>query len=308
MAEPTPLGSADAAADERTAAGPESAVDDPSAVQPTASDQVALAVDASDIRRARARAIRAPIRQRRYWGYFFWGFMGLVIAVPELSAAFWPEYVPWPTISGTVGYLEYWHPWVSLIVVGVIAWWALHVIEFGPEKAVTLGVDEETNPDHKYWNTKLGWNTRAKELQPVHRHFGYIYLAIAISALVVLSLIVALGFRPDDEFLLGEVIYSTIAIFWILIPLGLAYRGKDIPFPTLFETFRDFAHWDKFKIVATVIAGGIAVLLIHLVLYPWPSIIPDLKDLHEQNKQQQQENKQQQREEKKENEPSPFAS
>jgi hypothetical protein len=98
--------------------------------------QVAVAVE---VARPRERAIRAEVRQRRAWGYVFWGLMGVAIAVPELSAAFWPEYVPWPTISGIVGYLEYWHPWVALIVVGVIAWWALHVIEFGPEKTPVLG-------------------------------------------------------------------------------------------------------------------------------------------------------------------------
>jgi hypothetical protein len=281
MAEPTPLAPDDAAAVEPTAPSPGLAF-------------------ASEMRRARARAIRAPIRQRRAWGYFFWGFMGLVIAIPELSAAFWSEYVPWPTISGTVGYLEYWHPWASLIVVGVIAWWALHVIEFGPEKTVTLGVDETQNPDGKYWNTKLGWNTRAKQLRPVRPLYGLIYMAIAIIVLVGISLLIALGLRPDDEFLLGEVLYSTIFVFWILIPLGLAYFGNDIPFPTLFETFRDFAHLDRFKVFATLIAGGIVVLLIHLVLYPWPSIIPDLKDLNEQNKQQR-------HVEKKESEPSPFS-
>jgi hypothetical protein len=73
-----------------------------------------------------------------------------------------------------------------------------------------------------------------------------------------------------------------------------------VPFPTLFETFRDFARLDPIKLFATVLGGGIVVLLIHLVLYPWPSIIPDLQDLNEQNKQLE-------REEKKENEPSAFA-
>jgi uncharacterized membrane protein len=258
--------------------------------------QVAVAVE---VARPRERAIRAEVRQRRAWGYVFWGLMGVVIAVPELSAAFWSEYVPWPTISGIVGYLEYWHPWVALIVVGVIAWWALHVVEFGPEKVPVLGVDVDENPQKRYLNTPGGWSTRAVQLgRPVN---GLLYMAVAAIGVLAPSLFVALVYRPDDEYLLGEVLYSAIFIFWILIPLILAYRGNEVPFPTLFETFRDFARLDPFKIVAAVIAGGIVVLLIHLVLYPWPSIIPDLKDLREQNKQQQQQR------EKKENEPSPFS-
>lgn len=259
------------------------------------SEQAAVAVHAA---RPREQAIRAEVRDRRAWGYFFWGFMGLVIAVPELSAVFWDEYVPWPTISGTVGYLEYWHPWVALVVVGVITWWALHVVEFGPEKTPVLGVDLQRNPEKRYVNTPGGWSTRAERLG--REINGFVYMAIAIVGVVAPSLFVALAFRPDDEYLLGEVLYSAIFIFWILIPLIMAYRGNEVPFPTLFETFRDFARLDPFKIFATVIAGGIVVLLIHLVLYPWPSIIPDLKDLHEEKKRQR-------HEQKKESEPSPFS-
>jgi hypothetical protein len=160
-----------------------------------------------------------------------------------------------------------------------------------------LGVDVERNPEKRYLNTPGGWSTRAEELRrPIN---GYAYMGIAAVAVLVPSLFVALVLRPDDEYLLGEVLYSAIFVFWILIPLVLAYRGNEVPFPTLFETFRDFARLDPFKLFAAVIAGGIVVLLIHLVLYPWPSIIPDLKDLHDQNKPR--------HEEKKAREPSPFS-
>ena len=244
--------------------------------------------------------IRAKAREKRFWGYFFWGFMGLVIAVPELSAAFLKEYVPWPTISGTIGYLEYWHPWVALIVVGAIVWWALHVVEFGPEKRPVLGIDIDENPEKRYVNMPGGWSTRAVQITPSTNRFGVVYMLIAAIAVIVPSFVVALAIRPDDEYLLGEVLYSAILIFWILIPLYLGYKGKDVPWPTLFETFRAYAHLERFKIVATVIAGGILVLLIHLVLYPWPSTIPDIQDLHKQIEDQR-------HEEKKESEPSPFA-
>jgi hypothetical protein len=250
--------------------------------------------------RDRDAQIRAEVRGRRAWGYVFWGAMGIVIAVPELSAAFWPEYVPWPTISGTIGYLEYWHPWVALIVVGVIVWWSLHVVEFGPEKTAVLGVDITSNPENTYVNTPGGWSTRAVRVSSASNGFGFVYMAIASLAVLIPSLLVALVFRPDDEYLLGEVIYSAIFLFWILIPLSLAYAGREVPWPTLFETFRDFARLDPIKVFAAVIAGGIVVLMIHLVLYPWPSIIPDLQDLREQNSQQE-------HDEKKENEPSPYA-
>jgi hypothetical protein len=251
---------------------------------------------------AREQAIRTEVRSRRAWGYIFWGLMGVFIFVPEILAVTKKEWVPWPTISGTIGQLEYWHPWVSLIVVGVIAWWALHVVEFGPEKTLVLGVDVQRNPKNQYLNTPGGWSTRASELRPFSGTVGVIYIALATIAVIAPSVYVAKVVRPADEHVTGWFLYGLIFIFWILIPLALAYPGKEVPWPTLFETFRDFStlRFDRFKIVATLIVGGIVVLLIHLVLYPWPVIIPDLKDLHEQNKQQRQE-------EKERNEPSPEA-
>lgn len=247
----------------------------------------------------REERLRTQVRSRRAWGYIFWGFMGVVIAVPELTAAFLDEYVPWPTISGTVGYLEYWHPWVALIVIGVIAWWALHVVEFGREKRPVLGVDMSKNPEKQYVNTPGGWSTRAEEPISLGTQFGVIYILIALLSVVVPSFSVALVIRPDDEYLLGEGLYSAILIFWILIPLFLAYTGREVPWPTLFETFRDFVHLEPFKVIATLIAGGILVLLIHLVLYPWPSTIPEIQDIHKQYESQK-------HQEKKESEPSPF--
>src|SRR5579864_2847065 len=54
---------------------------------------------------------------RLVWGYAVWGAMGVVIAVPELWAAVGGKSVEWPTISGTVGYLEYWHSWAAVMAV-----------------------------------------------------------------------------------------------------------------------------------------------------------------------------------------------
>jgi hypothetical protein len=51
--------------------------------------------------------------------------MGVVVALPELLSA---ADVGFPTISGTVGYLEYWHPELALLVVGLLVWGAFHAI------------------------------------------------------------------------------------------------------------------------------------------------------------------------------------
>jgi hypothetical protein len=73
--------------------------------------------------------------------------------------------------------------------------------------------------------------------------------------------------------------YGLIALFWMVIPAAYAYfGGKDVPFPTLFATIQ--ALEQRVRVVAIVFAAGITVLMIHLALYPWPAVIPDLQDLH----------------------------
>ena len=67
---------------------------------------------------------------RELAGYGVWGFTGAVIAVPELWAAVDSDHVPWPTISGTVGYLEYWHTWVAVIIIGALVWAVFHAVKY----------------------------------------------------------------------------------------------------------------------------------------------------------------------------------
>jgi hypothetical protein len=51
---------------------------------------------------------------------------GVVVALPELLSA--TTDVGFPTISGTVGHLEYWHPELALLVVGLLVWGGFHAI------------------------------------------------------------------------------------------------------------------------------------------------------------------------------------
>jgi hypothetical protein len=111
--------------------------------------------------------------------------------------------------------------------------------------------------------------------QPVN---AIVYFGAAIAVIVGLSLWAYLD-RPHDRYRLGEVMYGLIALFWMVIPAAYAYfGGKDVPFPTLFATIQ--ALEQRVRVVAIVFAAGITVLLIHLALYPWPGVIPDLQDLH----------------------------
>ncbi len=66
-------------------------------------------------------------------GYMVWALTGAVIAVPEIWAAVAGKSGVWPTISGTVGYLEYWHDWVAIVVLAVLIWSAFHAVRYHRE-------------------------------------------------------------------------------------------------------------------------------------------------------------------------------
>ena len=67
------------------------------------------------------------VNRRELWGYAVWAAMGVVIAVPEISAAL-SNSVPWPTISGTTGHLEYRWNVTSILAVGLIVFAAFHAL------------------------------------------------------------------------------------------------------------------------------------------------------------------------------------
>jgi len=66
--------------------------------------------------------------------------------------------------------------------------------------------------------------------------------------------------------------YLLLLFFGILVPTGLAYfGGRIVSFPGLIFTVRKLErrlHW-----IAVVIVAGLAVLLVHLALYPWPDLV-----------------------------------
>jgi hypothetical protein len=192
--------------------------------------------------------------------------------VPELWAAVGGSSVQWPTISGTVGYLEYWHTWVSIVVIGVLVWAAFHAAQYeASRRTATAASDAYRTP-----------GGRVSRVPPqAHTVPAAAYFVAALAVVVGLSLWSYLD-RPHDKYRLGEVMYGSIALFWMIVPALLALvGGRDVPFPTLFATIQALER--RVRILAIVFGAGITILLIHLALYPWPAVIPDLQDLHKSN-------------------------
>lgn len=213
-------------------------------------------------------------KSRELSGYAVWGAIGLIIAVPELWALIGGESVGWPTISGTVGYLEYWHPWVAIIIVVVLVWAAFEAIHY---EAGRLGTSQRA--PYRTAGGRLSRRPPHDEALPAVAYF-------AGAAAVVVGLSVwSYAARPHDRYRLGEVLYGSLAVLFVVVPTLLAYLGgRDAPFPSLFATIQALER--RGRLVAVAFAAAITVLLIHLALYPWPAVLPALQDLHRSHLQQ----------------------
>jgi hypothetical protein len=229
------------------------------------------------------------VSRKEAWGYGVWLFFGALVAVPELWAAISPGTARWPTISSTVGYLEYHHVWVSLIVVGVIVVSGYSALRYRADRTGVLAKEVEGrhvgglegDPALPFRTPEGGRLTRS--VTPVREIGAGLYFGFALLVIAGATAVGVVTTDVDDEFVVGETLYGLTALFWVVAPAVLAWPRKwaaDIPFPTLIETVRSFER--RLRVLALLLATGMAVLLLHLVFYPWPATIPDIQDLHNQ--------------------------
>jgi len=222
------------------------------------------------------------------WGYVVWGAMGVVIAVPELWAVGKDSDFPWPTISTTVGHLEDRWPVVALIPVALIVMAGYSALRFKPASTTLLADLQAIGRTPQGRLTKqdvtfaqlASYSERRSEVastppaaypQPIvplrHQWPVLPYFAFATLAVVVGGLLAA---QSGNRFAVGYVLYSLIAVFWVILPNAAAYRfKKDIQFTTLIFTVSCLGR--RLRIVASLVAALLMILLLHLAFYPWPS-------------------------------------
>jgi hypothetical protein len=199
----------------------------------------------------------AEIRGREARGYVVWLTAGVVVAVPELWAIFDRD-VPWPTISGTVGHLEYIWSGTAVLVVGAIVFSALLTIRYPPP----LPQADAARTD----SGRLSPEPETASRRPLS---PWAYFPAA--GIVVVGGSIASATFDGDKWHLAYVLYGLIAMFWIVIPSLAAYLiARDVPVPTLFRTIVDLER--RLPRFAFVVAAGLVVLLLHLAFYPWPDI------------------------------------
>jgi hypothetical protein len=227
------------------------------------------------------------LHRREILGYVVWGAMGVIIAVPEIWAAS-ASGLPWQTISSSVGTgLSRDHTYVSLVVVIVLVIVGYYSFRY-PLTRRELTPDAETRAgttvrDRPYRRMEHGGRlTLSAKQQPdadtgLIGTIGIAYF-FASSAVIAGATILAdqLSSGSSERYHASYVLYGLIAVFWILVPSVVALTmGHEAPWPTLFVTIKNLETrlGPLFgSLAAALIAAGIAILLLHLVLYPFPDI------------------------------------
>lgn len=187
------------------------------------------------------------------WGYLVWGVTAAIIAVPELWAVSGSP--RWPTISSTVAHLEaLWSP-TKAIVVALISAVVVHLMTSPPNR-----------PPRSGERTALGRMTRVSGA-PDEPPIGLWYLPLAVLLTAVAGAVTAA--LTDDRFVLGYVLYGTMALVLVALPNALAYWWRrEVPFPTLFRTL---GYLDTlFHPALVLVCSLLAVLVVHIVAFPWP--------------------------------------
>jgi hypothetical protein len=189
-------------------------------------------------------------------GYAYWGPVALLITVTELLGVFAKRLsnaIPWPTISSTVGYIEDIRGAWAVAVVLLIAVAAFYAVSYSGEAKPT-----GTQPVLRlgFFQLRYGWP-----------------LVILMTGITGLLVWLWRRSEPEDvrRFHLGYAIYGAFALFGIAIPMFLLWRDSNrVVFPSLFYTFRQLRT--RLPWVATAVVAGLAVLILHLALYPWPNL------------------------------------
>jgi len=231
-----------------------------------------------------------PVGSKRWWGYLVWVGAALMLAVPEITAMFSKGALGFVTASETIGHLERYHNWIGLGVIGTLVLLVFSLYKVSVDRA------GEPRPEGEPTRTRGGRLTfHAKETPTAKQEQEFedegAPLIFAASALASMAAIALGGWAAtqwwDDprRFHASFVIYVSVAMLWFVVPSLVAlFTGNDVPYPTMVRTVQDGSDWlrkqtwrwalgPKLAWTATfVILWGLAILFVHLTLYPYPDI------------------------------------
>ncbi len=221
---------------------------------------------------------------RRRWGYVVWGVALGFVFVPEILAAipFTESQLPFPTISATMGHLEYEHaewtllPTTLIVLVLYTLWRAPAGAKRTPGGRLTFKA-QAAPPSYD---------------NGVVRDVWFALRSLAIAIVVAGGTLLAYHYWPNEyvvrngmraklpNYRVAYVLYGSIGLFWIALPtIQSLVSGRDAEFPTLIRTVRSLEQWVGDHVgqaaawfLSFVLVWGMVFLLLHLTFYPFPNI------------------------------------
>jgi hypothetical protein len=230
--------------------------------------------------------IPQPVRR----GYFVWAAAGVVLAIPEVIGSNFDSL--FYSISRSVGRAEVLSSTWRLVVVALIAVGAVQAViyrshdvpdfdeeprEVSDRRRIKNVADDSPSraqgarpPRYRTRNGHLTTRNLDNESDHYSLRAFVVYLTICIGAVAIA------GWRMPKsqafgEYWRGDAIYGAIFIALFLVPNLWAWRTGKAWFATTFATVASLRRGRPF--VVMIILAGLAILVIHLVLYPWPDIV-----------------------------------
>ena len=232
-----------------------------------------------------------PVGTKRRWGYLVWVGAALMLAVPEITAMISNGALGFVTASETIGHIERYHNWVELGVIGTLVLIVFSLYKVSVDRAGAPqpkpGQATRTRGGRLTFHAKPtppGKSSQSFEDEDAHAIFAG--SALASAALIAFGGWAVTRWWDDPRrFHASFVIYVSVAVLWFVVPSLVAFfSGNDVPYPTMARTVKDLSDWlerrswpwllgPKLAWASTfVILWGLAILFVHLTLYPYPDI------------------------------------
>ena len=228
--------------------------------------EAATAASGDDSKDGHSRTRNFPkLSSRERQAYLSWGVIVGAILVVELLGAISAgirNWIPWPTISSTVGHLEIAWSGVAVIVVALITAVAYLALRHGSARSRAA---RKTPPARELVSRVCSTNP------PENETWSLWSLVCDLLALALVGLGAALvaTLTPASKHQLGYTIYGLLLVLGVIVPSIWAV-AKPKQEPTLVSTIRSLHR--RVPWISVVLISSLTVLVIHLAFYPWPDI------------------------------------
>jgi hypothetical protein len=255
-----------------------------------------------------------PALTKRRWGYIVWGFALGFVFIPEILAAapLTESQLPFPTISRTMGHLEFQNAAWTIVPTMLIVFVLMSLLR-APIEQTSGDNPPETVKNRQMSGERVPLRTpggrltvvpveqKAKDFDNEPANGVVFAVRVAAIAIFVTALTLAAARHWPNQYNIQDgkrhklpnyqvayFLYGSIAFFWLLLPGLTGYiAGKDAYFPNLFRTIRNLEEWIAHPrgaqwvqqllhtlawLVSFILVWGMVFLLLHLTLYPFPNI------------------------------------